>query len=353
VRVSASAPGKLVLVGEYAVLTGAPAIVMAADRRARVQVARANGRADGRESIVHARGGVAGAARYLFAGGRVTRSGETLPLVDAILNELVSELELDDAAPFAVELDTSAFFAASGTAGAHKLGLGSSAALTVAFASALAEYTGRPRRQEQRWISRLISAHRHFQSGRGSGLDIAASLSGGVISYRMNGADESPTIVARPLPDTFVTMAIWSGHAASTGVALERLERWRAQAPATHARVLAELGELASAADEAARVRDAATLLTVVDSYADALRRFGDASGIEIYGVGHARIAALARERGVVYKPCGAGGGDLGVACSTERVSLEELRAALESEGFSALDLAIDPVGLQVQASVE
>jgi phosphomevalonate kinase len=35
----ASAPGKLVLAGEYAVLDGAPAIVMAVDRRAVVSVA--------------------------------------------------------------------------------------------------------------------------------------------------------------------------------------------------------------------------------------------------------------------------------------------------------------------------
>jgi len=351
VRVAASAPGKLVLVGEYAVLTGAPAIVMAVDRRARVRVA--NGRADGGESVVHARGGGACAARYRFAAGRVTHAGEALPLVDSILNELVGELELEHAAPFAVELDTSAFFATSDAAGTHKLGLGSSAALTVAFASALAEYTGRPRGQEQRWISRLISVHRHFQGGRGSGLDIAASLSGGVISYRTNGAGENPAIVARPLPETFSTMAVWSGHAASTGAALEQLERWRLQSPTTYAHSFAALGELAGAADDAARVSDAATLLAAVDSYADALRRFGDASGIEIYGAGHARIASLAREHGVVYKPCGAGGGDLGVACSNERASLAGLRAALQREGFDALDLAIDPLGLQVQASVE
>ena len=37
--VAASAPGKVVLAGEYAVLDGAPAICAALDRRARVQIA--------------------------------------------------------------------------------------------------------------------------------------------------------------------------------------------------------------------------------------------------------------------------------------------------------------------------
>ena len=41
--VVASAPGKIVLSGEYAVLAGAPAIVMAVDRRARVAIADVDG----------------------------------------------------------------------------------------------------------------------------------------------------------------------------------------------------------------------------------------------------------------------------------------------------------------------
>ncbi|MDH3305214.1 MAG: hypothetical protein OEM92_08415, partial [Gammaproteobacteria bacterium] len=40
----ASAPGKLVLCGEYAVLDGAPAVCMAVDRRATVTVTDADGR---------------------------------------------------------------------------------------------------------------------------------------------------------------------------------------------------------------------------------------------------------------------------------------------------------------------
>ena len=350
-RVAASAPGKLVLVGEYAVLTGAPAIVMAVDRRARVRVA--NGRADGGESVVHARGGGACAARYRFAAGRVTHAGEALPLVDSILNELVGELELEHAAPFAVELDTSAFFATSDAAGTHKLGLGSSAALTVAFASALAEYTGRLKGQEQRWISRLISVHRRFQNGRGSGLDVAASLSGGVISYRMNGAVERPAVAVRRLPRSFHLLAIWAGHSTSTEAALERLERWHSEDPVAHDRALCELSEIATAADAAADAGDGGALLAAMASYGDALHRFGAASGIEIYSAAHKRIAALAHAHDAVYKPCGAGGGDIGVACSEDAAVLVALRRSIEDAGFRALALAVDPVGLQVQSSLE
>ena len=42
-QLSASAPGKLILLGEYAVLAGAPALVMAVDRRARVTITSVRG----------------------------------------------------------------------------------------------------------------------------------------------------------------------------------------------------------------------------------------------------------------------------------------------------------------------
>ena len=348
--VTASAPGKLVLTGEYAVLAGAPALVMAADRRARVALTPA-----GKSSCsVQSKGAAEGTACYGFDGHAWSvRDGAALPLVEAILNELEPELDLVEAPAFSAQLDTSAFMEPGEGDARRKLGLGSSAALTVAFASALAEYTGRLSGRQDRWIGRLIAVHRRFQGGRGSGLDIAASLSGGVISYRMNGAVENPAVLSRPLPDSFHLLCIWSGRPASTEAALQRLERWKAEQPRNQARALSELAEVAVAADDAAGAGDGRALLGAVSSYGNALRRFGAASGIEIYGPAHGRLATLAREHGAVYKPCGAGGGDVGVACSDDTGALDALRVSIEGAGFRALALAVDPVGLQVQPSLE
>jgi phosphomevalonate kinase len=350
VSVAASAPGKLVLLGEYAVLAGAPALVMAANRRARVRVTAA----DDSCCTFESRGGASGTTRYVRAGGRWRAgSGAALPLVDAVLNELDAELDLAHAPAFSAELDTSAFTEPADDASRHKLGLGSSAALTVAFASALAEYTARLSGRPDRWIGRLIAVHRRFQGGRGSGLDVAASLSGGVISYRMNGAVESPAVSSRPLPDSFHLLCIWSGRPASTDAALRRLDHWRDEEPRAHARALGELAEIAVAADRSALAGDAGALVEAVSAYAGCLRRFGAASGIDIYGAGHERLAELAHEHGAVYKPCGAGGGDVGIACCDDAAALDALRVSVGDAGFRALALAVDPLGLQVQPSLE
>jgi phosphomevalonate kinase len=344
VTVLASAPGKLVLVGEYAVLEGAPALVLAVDRRVRVTIAPAAGE----DTVVEARGAAAAVARY----PRGAMAPTALPLVDAILDALGETLGLDHAPPFAATLDTTAFVERDGER-TCKLGLGSSAALTVAFASAVAEYTGRAGDPGTRSLDGLITVHRHFQRGRGSGLDVAASLSGGVISYRVTGADASPTAVQRQLPVALHLLPVWSGRSASTGDALERLERWRADAPAAHAACFAELCELAAAADDAARAGDAQDLLATLRAYGPALRRLGEASGIDVWSAEHSAIESLARARGAAYKPCGAGGGDVGLACSEDATALAALRADLARAGYRALDLGIDPVGLQVQPRLE
>lgn len=339
--IAASAPGKLVLVGEYAVLEGAPALVLAVDRRARVTIRPA----PGEDTLVEARGAAAGVARY-----RANRvNGPTaLPLVDAILGAFGDALHLAQAPPFAATLDTTEFVGRDG-----KLGLGSSAALTVAFAGAVAEHTGRAGDPGTRALDRLIAVHRQFQRGRGSGLDVAASLSGGVISYRVTGADAQPTVDPRRLPDALHLLAVWSGRSASTGHALARLEQWRAAAPAAHAARFAELTELATAADDAARRGDAGGLLAAVRAYGPALRRLGEAAGIDVVSAEHDAIESLARGRGAAYKPCGAGGGDVGLACSDDPAALAALRADLERAGYRALDIGIDHVGLQVQTRLE
>jgi phosphomevalonate kinase len=349
----ASAPGKLVLVGEYAVLEGAPALVLAANRRVRASVAPR----DASESRVTASGGANAQSLYRFdADGRVLREGPPLPLVDAILEVLARELGLAHAPAFEAALDTHAFIDLTQGGNGHKLGLGSSAALTVAFASALAEYTGRFNSfngQGNRWLGRLISVHRHFQGGRGSGLDVAASLLGGVISYRLNGADADPAVVPRTLPDTFRLLAVSSGRASSTDGALARLAHWRTAQPRDYARHLGELAELANAADGAAARGDASALLDAVGAYGNALDGFGRASGIDIYSAEHTRIADLARRHAAAYKPSGAGGGDVGLAISNDAAALAALRVALEDAGFHTLDARVDPVGLQVQPTLE
>ncbi|EIL95727.1 phosphomevalonate kinase, partial [Rhodanobacter thiooxydans] len=105
----------------------------------------------------------------------------------------------------------------AGGDGRPKLGLGSSAALTVALASAIRALD----RRAAPSIDTLLAAHRRAQGGHGSGLDVAASLAGGLLLYRLH--DGQPRIASATWPHGLEWCCVWSGRPASTGHFLQRL----------------------------------------------------------------------------------------------------------------------------------
>ncbi|HET8699764.1 MAG TPA: hypothetical protein VFO94_19930, partial [Gammaproteobacteria bacterium] len=171
--VVARAPGKLVALGEYAVLDGAPALVLTVDRYAAASIEPAAGPDCRLTTLMPA------ADERRFAAGRP--SG--VPLVDLVSGASAAFGALP---PWQGTLDSRAFFGAG-----SKLGLGSSAAALCAWAGAFRAFAASTGVDAPPPTAReLIELHRAFQGGRGSGLDVAASYTGGAIVYRLAGSSE-------------------------------------------------------------------------------------------------------------------------------------------------------------------
>jgi len=348
IEARASAPGKLVLLGDYAVLEGAPALAVAVDRRATARVVPMAG---GRFTIDAPDLGVSAAVAVAGRDGRLewrcdAAIATRLGLVESLCNGLVARGLVAAGQGFGIELDTSGFFARDGAA-RGKLGLGSSAALTVALASALAIAGGQDARVADRagWLDELLALHRAWQGGQGSGVDIAASLAGGLLSYRPAAAAGEPRVAARQWPPAGAScLFLWSGQSVSTAGFLDRLAAWRRADPAAHAAHLGELCELAAQADTALADGPAA-LVALVDAYSAALERFANASGLAIFTPGQLGLARLARAQGAAYKPCGAGG-DFGVLVAGDPERLDWVRRVIMGDGPAPAPLSIDPAGL-------
>lgn len=347
VTVEASAPGKLILLGEYAVLDGAPAVVMAVDRRARVRLSPAPGRPDG-EIRVHA------PDLGRVAAGRLTADGvpqwqdedtaRALRLVTTVFSTLADRRLRHDPPAGAtnaleVHLDTADFFETPG----RKTGLGSSAALTVALAGALATWYGDP----PPTLAGLVAAHRALQGGRGSGADVGAALSGGLIVYR--GADtDAPHAQAAQLPAGLHFVCVFTGRSASTPAALARLATWREAAPAIYQRALAELTATAEVGAAALMGADADALLAALAEYGERLDVLGREAGIDIVSDDHRRLRNAATGCGVIYKSSGAGGGDIGIGISRDADHIAAFRHAAADLGYSIIDLSTASQGLDV-----
>lgn len=327
--IEANAPGKLVICGEYAVLEGAPAIAVAMPVRARACIGPARD-----ESTLTVTG--RGCWRFRWEQG-LARWREQPPLgLGCLLESVAGTLAAEGCAPsrpLAIELDTLAFQHIGADGRGHKLGLGSSAALSVALMAGLhAEVTGRE--AAPAGIESLAQrAHRHFQGGAGSGIDIAAAVHGGVV---LIGTKPGGTR-AVGWPPGLHWLAAWSGESASTPALLTRFEAFRCRDPVAFTRHLTVLDDLAVRLAAAWMHGDAAMVLTGLAAYDAALRALDDAAAIGIITPAHERLARLAADTGAIYKTSGAGGGDFGIAFATSQAVLARFAAACAAEGFFTL----------------
>ena len=332
-HILASAPGKLVLLGEYAVLEGAPALVLAVDRRACVTLAPAKG--DAWEIVSPT---LQLQARLQLRGGDakwIDKAPVELAWIATLLARFPQAQRLQ---PCRIALDSEAFFLDHEGARA-KLGLGSSAALTVALLGALHAHANLP----PPTLDAAIEAHRAIQHGRGSGIDVAASLIGGLSRFQL----DSDAVRTEPtkLPEGLHWRCVYSGRPASTGAMLAAVAAWRERESTAFAQHTHELATISSRGIDAVIANDAAAFLSSFHDYATALARFGDAAGVDIASREHQAIAAIAADCGCVYKSCGAGGGDVGVTFAVEDTRLRAFSARAQRAGFPVIGLEADPEG--------
>jgi len=317
----ASAPGKAVLSGEYAVLDGAPAVCMAVNRRARVSVRKF----DGDWHCVSAPGHTSLEGRFLADGAAIDwLQGEAdYRLVDTVWWALGGSSPFGDA-HLSIELDTRAF---SDAATGRKIGIGSSAAITTALAAVL--------RQSVDVETQALQAHRAFQHGAGSGIDIATSVRGGLVVCRQGHTS------ALAWPDGLSYRLIWSGVASSTTDKLARLEKARFRGSHT-----ALKGAAVTMADA---WRSVATVMAAYPRYIDALRQFSVDHDLGVFDAGHDELVDAASAAGLVYKPCGAGGGDIGILLGLSDAGLDEFILSQPMDGRQVLDCGLDPRGVELE----
>ncbi|MDH5456874.1 MAG: hypothetical protein OEY37_12420, partial [Gammaproteobacteria bacterium] len=227
-----------------------------------------------------------------------------------------------------IELDTRAFFLDS-----QKLGAGSSAAVTVALAAA--------KHRSVDVFASARDAHRRLQAGAGSGVDVAAAVHGGLIEYEI--ASER----VKPLrwPHGLCLRVLWTGVAASTGAKLQKLAAQSVR-PSRSA-----LGLAASRMAKAWGSGDANWILGEYPAYTGVLRQFSVDHDLGIFDAGHDELTDAAIVNNLVYKPAGAGGGDIGVLFGNDAAALDAFvtQHAHLMRGVVPCDL--DPDGVRLEST--
>ena len=328
-----SAPGKVVLCGEYAVLRGAPAIATAIDRRAVVQIAAT----ENNYHSVSTPGLAEGTWRFTANSvGQISwlddPPDQGLGLVEAAWRAAPPPAQPG----LSITVDTSAFIAT--TTGA-KLGIGSSAAAMIALVGALDQLG--TKKSDVYAVAR--SAHKTLQLGHGSGVDIASGFFGGVIEFRTGVRDEP---LRHCWPDGLAFRFLWSGTPVSTVDKVSIID-----ASATDNDRWDSLLAAAESASAAWATGETPRILDEFRRYTDTLRQFSIDQDLGIFDAGHDELADLATSAGLVYKPCGAGGGDIGIVLTGNSADggrgLQQFCTRAEATGFEVLSLLPDPVGVR------
>jgi len=192
-----SAPGSLMLLGEHAVLFGFPCLVAAINRRVRVSIIPRN---DGMVTIASALGD--------YEGDR-----EDLPDHASFRFALGALRHIPLAMPGGLDIAIHADMSST-------IGFGTSAAVTAAMVGALhVSSMGNLSKESILQDSRAVIQR---VQGRGSGADVAASIYGGVVHYRMS--DQAARVIyQQPQPVT----ALYSGYKTPTPEVIARVaEKW-------------------------------------------------------------------------------------------------------------------------------
>ena len=195
--VEASAPGSLMLMGEHAVLRGQPAIVCAISKRLTATLRPLPGDTVRLHSAL---------------GEHETTLSELAP-DDTFRFVLAAIRLLRDRLPGGFSLDIRSRMS-------HQMGLGSSAAVTVAALGALRAALG-DEPDPDGLAEAAIALIRKVQGGVGSGADVAASVHGGFIRYF---ADPRECVKLAAVPDLTV---LYSGSKMPTPEVIALVEEKR------------------------------------------------------------------------------------------------------------------------------
>ena len=294
-----SAYGKVILVGEHAVVHGHAALAAAIDRKVLVWFV---GRPSGPISL---------AVPHWELSVTV---GDANPLAEA-LAVLAHEVGADH---LSVSLHAVAELPPA-------VGLGSSAAMMVAVTRALAAAAGR--RLEPARIEEIAGVGEQQFHSNPSGIDVALAARGGVGLYR-RGEGLTPVVLAAPL-----TLAVGlTGETRRTADMVNKVTEALARAPATTEPLLAELGRGAEEAAAALERGDEGALGKIMERAQEILAGLGLSTRAL-----DAMVDTAQRAGALGVKLTGAGGGGAVIALAPGRT--DEVVAAWRALGREAFSV--------------
>lgn len=384
--IKVSAPGKLVLAGEWAVLeVRNPAIVASVNKRVFVEI---EGVKEGIYITIQdfgIKGLKADFDKNELKFERRRDKKDTRFMKAAIETVL---LYLGNSKPFKIRSWDETHVEINGEL--KKVGLGSSAASVVATIGCLLRFNHQDINSigAKEKIYKLAAIAHYFAQGKelipprkgrrgiGSGVDVAASTYGGIFVYQRFDPEwlvkkiESGTsikeIVEQDWPflkvkslkmlQDFNLLVAWTSDAAGTSKLLELEREWTERNEKNkeeHKKLFEQISTLVRELIKAWRNENEERIMKLVRKNEVYLRELGEKSGVNIESPNLRILCKTADKCGAAGKLSGAGGGDCGIAFCFNKEIEEKVKEEWKKTGFlKPLEVNIDFSGVREEDSI-
>jgi len=250
-----------------------------------------------------------------------------------------------------------------------KVGFGSSAAAVVAIVAALLSFNNKDTKSIKRkdTIYKLATISHYIAQGKvGSAFDIAASTYGGIFVYKRFDPEwlldrikegNLQEVVKEKWPGFFVKelgmisdfnlKVAWTKEEAPTSVMVREMNSFKETNHKFYKGIYREIADTVSELIDAWNDNDQDRILNLIQKNEILLRDLTKKSKVNIETHDLKKLADTADKYKGAGKLSGAGGGDCGIAVAFDKVAAEKIADAWKKEGFYVIDLEIDGEGVK------
>lgn len=249
-----------------------------------------------------------------------------------------------------------------------KVGFGSSAAAVVAIISSVLNFHGyNPTKEEIYKLSAI--AHYYAQGKVGSAFDVATSTYGSIIVYKrfdaawltakIESSERLTSIVKDAWPGFFVEqlempenlcLAIaWTGESASTSAMIKQMDSFKQSNPGRYKEIYEDIRYIVENLIDRWKSGDGENILDSIRKNKDLLHQLTKESGVGIETPELHKLAGIAENYGAAGKLSGAGGGDCGFAVAFDSDVIQKIKLAWQQAGLHVIDANIDKDGVKIE----
>ena len=329
-EIQVSVPGKIVVSGEYAVLDGAPAIVSTLKQKVNITIQKSD-----KNHNIYTTSILQGVFPFTMDDDANVLWPEADPGVfGLLLQHAFKILKPKLKEKLCIAVDSSEFFRTTKDGTAIKLGIGSSAAVSVGITQALSQYQA-IRSSPENLLTQANSIHQGLQGKQGSGIDIACCFADqGVIECTKDSVKNHTWSILN-WPNGLHLKALTTSQYGSTNRLVANYQRASNLYPKEFKSALDQFLDITQSLSNAWKSEDVDLIIDLLRAYDVQIKKLDKIGDIGIYTQVHADIQNIASTHNVFYKPSGAGGGDIGLAFSSSLDALSDFSDAIGTDAWN------------------